>query len=78
MLGVAKGSALKGSCPLNGSTEGRAAAAAGAGGRELAEELLETRVEVLVPEKGSPLLNMSSPVAGAEEVTAADWRGEGA
>ena len=68
---AAKGSELKGSCPLKGSTVGGAVAVVIPGaeeaGRDAAEELLDTWEE-LPPEKGSLLLNNSSPVVGAEPV----------
>lgn len=71
----AKGSVVKGSWPLKGSTGGGGGAVVllAVRGRELAEELLET-CEELAPEKGSVLLKSSSPVAGAEDV---DWWRDG-
>lgn len=71
----AKGSVVKGSWPLKGSTGGGwgAVVLLAVRGRELAEELLET-CEELAPEKGSVLLKSSSPVAGAEDV---DWWRDG-
>ena len=44
------------------------------GGRELAEELLDMCAEEVAPENRSELLNMSSPVAGADDAEVEDCR----